>query len=596
MALPSIKFNVKSNGVPIAAPKNGQIPLLFGMSSAGPAAGQIESLGSFQDVSDTYVTGPLAELAGALINAGVPEVLACRIFSGTMGSTTHVGSGSGTVTYSGNPVSPYGLPVSAGVTSGPIIKITTSGALGAALFSFSLDGGVSYTTPQTVPAGGTFVIPNTGITATFAGGGSAFTATDTYASAVTAAAGSIGSVTQKNVTQGAAQGAGNVTPSGSPVDTYEVIAQIATSGAIAGTAGVSQAVFSYSLDGGNTWSNRVGVPSSAFPIGESAELSLTFANTGGAGMTTYFVAGDQYLFNTTGPTYSTTDLTNQFTLALNGNPEFGFIIILGRTATASAAYTLATVVDTLMTTAASNYQFARALIETPADTTAASIDNALQAAFATPNLPSLRVAVGAGDLNFTTSDGLQLQRCVTWAAAIQLALTSPGTDIAAVKLGGLPGVADILRDESVQGGLDNLGFITARTWKRKQGYYLSSAQIMGAIGTNFQYLALGRVMDEALNAAYGYLVDLVNDDLTANADGTIDEVTARGIDSSETAVIFQALSCPAGDASGAQATLDRSNNIVSTGTLIDTIAILPKAYARQLIVNIGFAVQLSTTA
>ena len=90
----------------------------------------------------------------------------------------------------------------------------------------------------------------------------------------------------------------------------------------------------------------------------------------------------------------------------------------------------------------------------------------------------------------------------------------------------------------------------------------------------------------------------MNDDLTLNDDGsgTIDEVTARGIDHELTSELVQTLGCPAGDASGASSTIDRSNDIASTSTLIDTVAIVPKGYARQITVNIGFSVQLSTTA
>lgn len=59
----------------------------------------------------------------------------------------------------------------------PIITIVTSGALGAATFTYSVDGGNTTSATTLVPSTGKFAIPNTGIVLTFAG---TFVAADTY--------------------------------------------------------------------------------------------------------------------------------------------------------------------------------------------------------------------------------------------------------------------------------------------------------------------------------------------------------------------------------------------------------------------------------
>lgn len=74
-------------------------------------------------------------------------------------AVTQTGTGP-TVTLAGVPLGDYTAT----------IKITTGGALGVGAFTYSLDNGVTFNGPITIPGGGTYVIPSTGITVTFASG------------------------------------------------------------------------------------------------------------------------------------------------------------------------------------------------------------------------------------------------------------------------------------------------------------------------------------------------------------------------------------------------------------------------------------------
>jgi hypothetical protein len=64
------------------------------------------------------------------------------------------------------------------------VKITTPGALGAGAFTYSLDGGFNFAGPILIPAGGKYVIPNTGIVLTFSG---TFVVDDIYTGSTTPA-------------------------------------------------------------------------------------------------------------------------------------------------------------------------------------------------------------------------------------------------------------------------------------------------------------------------------------------------------------------------------------------------------------------------
>jgi hypothetical protein len=93
------------------------------------------------------------------------------------GTVTRVGSGTATLldgsTHS--PVDAYEVWV----------EITTAGALGAGAFRYSLDGGNNWTGSIGIPAGGKYIIPDTGVVLTFSG---SFSLDDVYKGTATGAA------------------------------------------------------------------------------------------------------------------------------------------------------------------------------------------------------------------------------------------------------------------------------------------------------------------------------------------------------------------------------------------------------------------------
>jgi uncharacterized protein DUF2586 len=607
MAIPAITFQIAINGISTQQPAVGQVLLVMGMATSGPCTGQtgvptpLISVGTEAIVSSTYGSGPLPELVNGLLEAGASQVIACRIFSGSISgtTTTHTGTGTGTITWSGSPMGPYGAFVSSGVTAGPIVKITTASGAGAGVFAYSLDGGNTYSAPITIP-GTPFqvILLNTGITLTFSAaiGAGVWVLNDTYKASITAAAGTVGTTAQQNLVSGTAQGLGNVVASSAaagPADQYEIIVQIITQGSIPATAGQNIATFQYSLDGGNTFSNTLAIPSSnTYVVGEAGEITLTFSNTGGTGAGTGFQPNDRYLINCTGPYYTTTDLNNVMAQVSASALQFGMIHLTGRPTSAANAATVAAAVDAQMTSMASTNRFVRCLMEMPANISGNG-DAASIASFTGISLPSLRVALGNGDINFQTPDGYQLQRCCSWSAAAVCALVRPGQDLGWVGAGGIADAVDILRDESQLQNLDSLGFITTRTWKGKQGYFFTSAQIMGAIGTNFQYLVFGRVMDECLTAAYGALLPYVNQGLLANpATGFIDPRQAAEVDNDVTVAMYNAAVVP-GDCSGVSCSVSLTANIAATGILPVTITVVGNLYGRQITVSAGFALKLA---
>lgn len=117
---------------------------------------------------------PLADAAMDAVQAGAGQIWCIGVTAsskGSIGEVTQEGTGTGTVSVTGEPTNSFGV----------IVKITGTGGLNAAGFAVSIDGGYSYTDEITVPLTGKYEIAGTGLTLTFAADEAAvFQVDDTY--------------------------------------------------------------------------------------------------------------------------------------------------------------------------------------------------------------------------------------------------------------------------------------------------------------------------------------------------------------------------------------------------------------------------------
>lgn len=164
MTAPSVSFSILDPGLGLTNPAT-SIPIFLGCCSAG-TANVVGSISRISDVPTVLGQGPLAEhVAHALSVAGGPVryVRLTGSVAGAAGSVTKtaVGSSTGTVTVAGAAYDAYEV----------IVTIKKTGALGVGEFVFTLDNGRTTSAQRTIPAGGTYAIPNTNLTLTFVPGG-----------------------------------------------------------------------------------------------------------------------------------------------------------------------------------------------------------------------------------------------------------------------------------------------------------------------------------------------------------------------------------------------------------------------------------------
>jgi hypothetical protein len=188
MALPGISITINPNGLRQLAASGANVCVKLGISTIGT----VNTLYSFADpatATSTLGVGPLVEAVVDTLAGAGGTVLALRLNPTTAGGVTagthSPALGAGTVvgsTAGDGPSDSYAVQVT----------IVTSGALGAALFTYSLDGGNNVSGQILVPLGGVYAVPGANLTLTFAG---ALVALDVYTITTTPAAYSTANVT-----------------------------------------------------------------------------------------------------------------------------------------------------------------------------------------------------------------------------------------------------------------------------------------------------------------------------------------------------------------------------------------------------------------
>lgn len=558
MGLPDVSLTIRDGALGLAQPNGNNICLKIGPSPKGV----VNSIVSASDPTTLTAAlgkgGPLAEAAAlSLLYGGAPVycVPVNPSTYGTVGSVTSVKTGSGT------------LAVTAKPSFGILGKITLGGALGTARIAFSFDGGTTYGPDMLTAA--TIMVPGASfVTIAMSGAtGGSWVIGDLW---------TIGTGSTAPALTGT--GTGTLTlSSASPVDNYSVVVNITG----AGNLGVG--TFQYSLDGGQSFSGTLLLPSGGYYTIPDAGVLLQFGGTA-------FVVGDQYTFSATAPVFTGTDVTNAITAALADSRTWFLCHIVGAAATVSAAATLLATLDGLLSTAQAAYRFAAGAIEVPADS-----DANILSAFASASSKTV-MACASSALTVSPITGRIHARSSAWHITARAAQVVPSEDLGWVGRGALKnipsasivtGVTPLTRDEQATPGLDAARFATLRTIIGVQGYYIANPNLMAPVGSDFKLLQYRRVMDIACTTARQALLPYLNDSVRTKADGTIDERDAKNIEAATDSALRNALTRP-GYASDVSAAVSRSEVMTSTNTLRETVRVQTLAYNKIIAVDIGF--------
>ncbi len=567
--IPGIQINISQFNLGIVSPNGSQVPLIMATSTGG-TPGVLQSVASLSELQSVFGQGRLAsQAANCLAIAGGPVL--CQALPptnpGLVGAVvSNISAGDGYLEVSQTPVNVIG------------ISVASTGTLSNATIQYSV-GGDGYSTP--VPIAASFRVPGTFTTITFGAG--TYTAGE---GVLIALDGSITKTTGNSVSQVSGV-----------VNDFNVLVQVTKTGA----TGVAQATFS--LDNGNNVSAPFTISTASETIlqvpgsSDYAGLALTWFASSHA-----FVAGDSFQFITRAPTASNSDITANLELLAStylSSQYFG-IQVHDPVDNIAAAITRATAVDVQMDALQAQEKFVLALIECPTvgsyvevtgslilDT--ADTDSALISAKAGASL-DYRISLCATDAQAVDAlSGLVLQVNDACPIMARLAEYNAAQQASKVANGPLVGVVSINRDEAQIQSLDPVGYCTLRSFVGLSGFYVTGVHSAAASNSDFYRLANVRVINEACGIAYVSALQFLNDNIPVRSGGTILETAAQKIETTiNNALIAGLVSKTPADAVKTKVAVDRTNNILSTGTLQLTISVLPFGYADFIVINIGF--------
>jgi len=380
-----------------------------------------------------------------------------------------------------------------------------------------------------------------------------------------------------------------------PKNDYAIVVKVIVGGARTATT------FQYSLDGGKTFSPTIAAGAS-IALGSSG-VTLEFE----AGTVAPFVAGATYTGTSKAPHYAAADLTAVFAAADVSALRWDFWVFAGEAATAAAAATLFATIGAAMNGYAvpAKDRFYGALMGA-GEGTPASVVTAFSA------LVNVRMSVCQGKARAPAPFpvvGRSLPHLPTLLfAAIRAAGNVMSTDLAATSgatsVGALANVSEPSQDEfRSPAGLDDIRISTLRTAANEIGVYLSNVWMKGTPGTDFEYWQHRRMMDEACKEVSAEHFLLLSSSVICKADGSgqIVEVSAKGIErrvqrrldnkigSALRSVGPLTLDGTPGHVSNIAYQVDRTNNVLSTKTIIATVAIVPRGYAKFLTVTLSYS-------
>ncbi len=568
------------------------VQAVIGCSSAG-TVGTVVATRSLTTLTSVFADGPLPQACGLALQSTLDNgggssavVLAVRATTATPGaiggaanaatniSAVAIVGGVAQITYTAQTVP---------LVSGDVVTIASVGGAVEVNGTFKI----------TVTAATTFTVNVTSITAYTSGGtvqfdGAVQTGTGTSAMWFT----------------------------GTPTDEIYMQAQVVIGGIVA-TTGIS---IKYSFDAGRNFG-------SAIPLG----TALTYAIKDAGGMDTgltlnvvtgkTLVAGDYSRCHTSPPLPDLTGIgvaigVLQAYAAMAG-VAWGSIHIVGvltgancTTLESAGTYNL----DALATAAI----YTRAIVScrdalSPtawggAGETEAVWTAAIELDFAA--VSAKRIACGAGYYNMPSAFPTQIasvpsyRRPASWALAAREVVIPPQRHAGNVGDGALTQVVvnastdpgdgfeysnaylNPTLDYFLPGGVGR--FTTLRTHPGRQGFFISNPLSLAPVGSDFDLLPRGLVMDVACTIAHSSLLQFVNADLQTKTNGTLADAAANTIANVVRTAIrsnMQNVSM----ISGFSVNVDQSTNIQITKTLIVTIVILGRAYALQVNVNLGYA-------
>lgn len=356
-----------------------------------------------------------------------------------------------------------------------------------------------------------------------------------------------------------------------------------------GTRGTTGITYQWSDDGGRTYSGVTALG-----------VAITFAFPGLGGIGFDFAAGtmvanDVVTLRTVAPNWNSADLGTALTALRLSTFGWDLCHIVGALDATTAA-----AVGVSFGSMPEKAWIGQFRMPTVGETEAAYL-TAWNTAFSGVATTYGSVSYGAAKVT-SGSNYHQYRMPVSVPYAALAASVSEEIDVAAIDVGLLTGV-DIRdtngnpdeHDESANPGGDDARGVTLRTWDGEPGVFINNPRLLSLPGSDFEFLQHRRVMNLAKRALRLYMQRRLSKPIIVNAKtGFILESQAKEIEAQANAAVRAVLmpkpKCSGGafDNGRGFLQLSRTDNLLSTKTLTGQAGIIPLAYPKAIILDIGF--------
>lgn len=545
----------------------------------------------------TFGYGPVSEDAATVLSLAGGPVYVCRTTTATAGALGGMcqrggGSGSaGTLSAAGGNTSTT-VPALTGTPDAPYavkIVVTTAGSNLAAspVVKVSLDGGLTYlATGSIATSASAQSIGTTGLSLAWTDG--TFVLGESWSA-----------VGANCPTDADATGTSVPVFSGTPVDAFDLRVDVTTAGA---SLSALTATVKVSLDGGRSYGPNVQIPASGVYAIPNTGITVTF----GSGT---LVVGDSFRLKTSAPTWDASGLSTALAALTAVVGKFEFVLVAGAVDRTSAG-TVKTWASGRET--AGEYVFAQ--LAARDQYTGESITTWSAALQATdPGFSGydggryLDVCASHGYVASYLRAGVYFRKNLAVLRAARLASIPVRQHPGRVKTGPIQGLmpdtdalAGVIHDLATYTSLDNARFSGAQPVKgRPRGEWYFTSRTMAASTSDYSEVQRIRVMCVAATAALAALAEYVGDDVETKTDGTgqIAEAAAKAIEGEVAAKLKLAVvRAPNDYATRVSVRVSRTNNVLSTGTLLCAISIVPRGSINAVTTTISYTLTASEDA
>lgn len=394
----------------------------------------------------------------------------------------------------------------------------------------------------------------------------------------TTPAGIVSAVTSVQAVSGAVV---TITASPTPNDDYEFALKIITGG----TRGVAGITYQLSYDGGRTYG-----PTTAL----GTATSITIPNAGGviwAIATGTLTAADLFTARSTAPCWTVGELGTALDALALSAVDWELVHVVGPLDATSAA-----AIDVRMSSMFASGKYHAWIGNTRVPTigeseaTYATAMAVISAAFT-----SVYGSLYAGACKLTSSvTGRRYKRPVAFLTAAREASVSEEINIANPNLQAFTGVGikdangnPDEHDETLNPGLDDLGFACLRTWDGV-GVYVNRPRIICPAGSDFQLMPHRRVINLGHAALRAYFKRRLNQPILVDPNtGFILESEAREMELGALAALGSVLRAKP-KSSAVFFSLSRTDNVLSTKTINGSCRIVPLAYPEGFTFDVGY--------